>query len=81
MNLEYSFVFVLIWALGGSLTEKDGEDYRKVFSNWWKNEWKVVKFANKGTVFDYYIENTEAGAKVEEWSKKVVAVDFDSVTM
>jgi dynein heavy chain len=35
-NLEYTFVYVVIWAIGGSLSEKDGEDYRKVFSSWWR---------------------------------------------
>ena len=35
-NIEFVFVFGLIWALGGSLTEKDGIDYRKEFSGWWK---------------------------------------------
>jgi dynein heavy chain len=56
-NIEYIFVFALIWALGGVLTEKDGQDYRKEFSNWWKAEWKTsVKFPSKGTVFDYFVE-------------------------
>jgi dynein heavy chain len=55
-NLEYFFVFSLIWCLGGGLTEKDGVDYRREFSTWWKSEWKTsVKFPAKGTVFDYYV--------------------------
>jgi dynein heavy chain len=55
-NLEYYFVFSLIWCLGGGLTEKDGIDYRKEFSSWWKSSWKTsVKFPSKGTVFDYYV--------------------------
>ena len=78
MNIEYTFVFVLIWALGAGLTEKDSEDFRKVFSNWWKNEWKVIKFPSKGTIFDYYIEHVDGSAKIEEWSKKVQQVEFDS---
>jgi len=44
-NIEYIFVFCLVWAVGGGLTEKDGVDYRKEFSGWWKGEWKTsVKF-------------------------------------
>jgi dynein heavy chain len=35
-NLEYFFVFALVWCLGGGLSEKDGVDYRKEFSTWWK---------------------------------------------
>jgi hypothetical protein len=37
-NIEYMFVYALIWAIGGALTEKDGTDYRKEFSTWWKGE-------------------------------------------
>ena len=37
--------------------EKDGIDYRKEFSSWWKGEWKSsVKFPQKGSVFDYYVD-------------------------
>lgn len=42
-------------------------NYRRNFSDWWKDKWKVVKFPAKGTVFDYYID-MEAN-KPEEWIK------------
>lgn len=58
-NVEYLFIFALIWAFGGCLTEKDGIEYRKEFSNWWKGLKTSVKFPPKGTVFDYYVEITE----------------------
>lgn len=71
-NIEYIFVYTLIWSIGGILTEKDGIDYRKEFSNWWKGEWKTsVKFPSKGTVFDYFVDQSEANYKFEEWAKKV----------
>ena len=35
-NIEYIFVFCLVWSVGGGLTEKDGIDYSKEFSSWWK---------------------------------------------
>ncbi|OXB71015.1 UNVERIFIED_CONTAM: hypothetical protein H355_008666 [Colinus virginianus] len=54
--LEYFFVFCFIWACGACLHEKDGVDYRRQFSNWWRNEWKTIKFPSKGTVFDYYVD-------------------------
>ena len=78
-NIEYAFVFALIWCLGGSLTEKDGIDYRKLFSGWWKSEWKTtaVKFPAKGAIYDYYVEQGEKGVKFEEWSKKVQTIDFN----
>jgi len=78
-NLEYIFVYAIVWSLGGALNEKDGVDYRKEFSNWWKLEWKTsVKFPPKGTIFDYYVENTSDGVKFEEWTKKVTTLDFDT---
>jgi len=40
-NLEYVFVYALVWSIGGALAEKDGIDYRKEFSNWWKGAWKT----------------------------------------
>jgi dynein heavy chain len=77
-NFEYYFVFALVWAIGGGLSEKDGIDYRKDFSNWWKGFWKSsVKFPSKGTIFDYYVENSET-TKFVEWSKKIESIPFDS---
>ncbi len=55
-NIEFAFVFSMVWCCGGALAEKDSFDYRKEFSNWWKTEWKTsAKFPSKGTVFDYFI--------------------------
>jgi len=56
-NLEYLFVYALVWAIGGALAEMNGVDYRKEFSTWWKGAWKgAVKFPNKGTIFDYWVD-------------------------
>jgi dynein heavy chain len=66
--VEYVFVFACIWCIGGGFAEKDGHDYRKEFSNWWKDKFKAtVKFPAKGTVFDYYVDLQES--KLEEWAK------------
>lgn len=72
-NLEYVFVYACVWGIGGCLAEKDGMDYRKEFSNWWKSSWKTqVKFPSKGTIFDYYVEVTSEGAcKFTEWINKL----------
>jgi len=35
-NLEYIFVIASVWGIGGALADKDGIDYKKDFSNWWK---------------------------------------------
>ena len=76
--LEYWFVFCMVWAIGGSLGEKDSNDYRKNFSNWWKGKWKTIKFPGKGTIFDYNV-NYET-SKFEEWGEIVPAIEFDSST-
>ena len=61
-NLEYLFVYSMVWAVGGCLGEVDGIDYRKEFSSWWKQHWKsAVKFPSKGTIFEYYVEQGEQG--------------------
>lgn len=42
-ELEKVFVFCMIWAMGSSLTvSDDGTDYQKLFSDWWRGEWKKV---------------------------------------
>jgi len=66
-GLEYIFVFACIWCIGGGYIEKDGKDYKKEFSNWWKDKWKIIKFPSKGTVFDYYVDIENS--KLEDWSK------------
>lgn len=41
--LEKVFVFCMIWAMGSALTvADDGTDYQKIFSDWWRSEWKKV---------------------------------------
>lgn len=76
--LEYWFVFCCVWAIGGCLAEKDGIDYKKNFSNWWKGKWKTIKFPGKGTIFDYYV-NYES-SKLEEWNVLVKEITFDSTS-
>lgn len=66
-GVESVFVFACIWCVGGGFAEKDGRDFRKEFSNWWKDKWKVIKFPNKGTVFDYFVDLDQS--KLEEWNK------------
>lgn len=35
-------------------------DYRTQFSKWWVSEWKAVAFPEKGLVFDYYVDESQA---------------------
>ena len=74
--VELVFVFSAVWCVGGGFSEKDGHDYRKEFSNWWKDKWKQVRFPTKGTVFDYYVDIENS--KFEEWNKmNVKSIDND----
>jgi len=66
-GLEYIFVFSCIWCIGGGFTETEGKDYKKEFSNWWKDTWKTIKFPSKGTVFDYFVDIDNS--KWDDWSK------------
>ena len=59
------------------LKDKRGKDFKKDFSNWWKEKWKIIKFPSKGTVFDYFVDIENS--KLEEWSKMSgEAIDIDT---
>jgi hypothetical protein len=66
-GLAFVFVFCCVWCLGAGYDLKDGKQYRKEFSTWWKEKFKAPRFPAAKTVFDYYVdfENT----KFEEWNK------------
>ncbi|CAB1113053.1 unnamed protein product [Ectocarpus sp. CCAP 1310/34] len=78
-ELEKVFVFCMIWAMGSALTvSDDGTDYQKLFSDWWRGEWKKVKFPSRETVFDYWLD-PETGS-FEQWTKSpyFFSIDYDS---
>ena len=81
IKIDTLFIYALIWAIGGSL----GQDYQKILSNYIRNfaEEKNIKFPAKGTIFDYFIDNTnKENLKFEEWSSKInKQLDFDASTM
>ena len=76
---EMLFVFAMVWAFGGALTEKDGINYRRNFDKWFKQTFTTIKWPGKGTIFDYYA-NFKTG-KFAPWSELVVDAEFDSATM
>eukprot|EP00965_Chrysotila_dentata_P138858 4592778-Pleurochrysis_carterae.AAC.1 len=51
-HFEIYFVFAAVWAFGGAMSITSGTDYRKKFSQYWKDTWKSVKFPHRGEVFD-----------------------------
>lgn len=55
--IEMTFVFAMVWALGSALgVGDDGRDYRKLFSEWWKKNFRSIQFPSKDTVFDYWLD-------------------------
>jgi dynein heavy chain len=80
-QLEIVFVFCFIWAVGAGLcVSDDGTDYKKLFSDWWRNEWKNVKFPSRETVFDYWLDPSVNG--FEQWTKSpyFFTIDYNSTT-
>jgi dynein heavy chain len=74
------FVFSIVWAFGCSMTlSDDGNDYQKLFSEWWRGEWKKVKFPSRDTVFDYWLDPKTW--KFEAWVKSpyFYVVDYNSI--
>ncbi|RYG69831.1 hypothetical protein EON64_01755, partial [archaeon] len=66
--IEKAFVFAMIWSMGSALTvTDDGTDNRKLFSDWWRTEWRQVKMPTQYTVFDYWYD--PSSNTFELWSK------------
>jgi len=66
MTLETAFVFCLIWGVGSILTiSDDGIDYKKMFSDWFRQKFKTVKIPSRDTVFDYWLDPKTS--KFESW--------------
>ena len=78
--VETYFVFAAVWAFGSALSEKDGEDYRKLFTEFWRGGFKSVKMGSRDTVFDFWL-NPET-LKFESWknSPYFQEVEYDSST-
>jgi dynein heavy chain len=66
--IEKAFVFSMIWSMGSALTlTDDGTDNRKMFSDWWRTEWRNVKLPTQYTIYDYWYDPTSN--TFEQWSK------------
>ena len=76
IKLEHLFVISAIWGFGGVLILKDTDDWRKKFSDYWKNTFKKVKFPKK-SVFDYYVVIEGTRPEFEEWKKKLNKITFE----
>ena len=47
--------FAAIWSMGGILTDKNDINYKRNFSDWFTQNFKLHKIPPKGTIFDYYL--------------------------
>ena len=80
-SIETVFVFCAIWAFGSALTvSDDGTDYKKIFSDWWRSEWKNVKFPSRETVFEYWLDPD--AMSFDQWTKSpyFFTIDYRSST-
>ena len=80
-EVETYFVFAAVWAFGSALSDKDGVDYRDVFSKFWRGTFKNVRLPSRDTVFDYYLDPETL--VFDLWRKTFLKepVEFDSETM
>ena len=79
-TIETWFVFAAVWAFGSTLTLKDGEDYRKKFSDFWRGEFKTVRIPSRETVFDYYLDPESLSFDVWKNSPYFSEIEYDSAT-
>jgi len=78
-HFEIYFVFAAVWAFGGAMSITSGTDYRKKFSQYWKDTWKSVKFPHRGEVFDVFVD--QAKHEFVSWADIVPELNFDSGSM
>ncbi|XP_063241593.1 dynein beta chain, ciliary-like [Bacillus rossius redtenbacheri] len=74
---EMYFVFACVWAFGAAMFQDQLVDHRVEFSKWWVNEFKTIKFPQQGTVFSYYIDNSENERKFVLWTERVKTFHLD----
>ena len=67
-----------MWGFGGAFTISSGIDYRKKFSQWWKDTWKDIKFPHRGEVYDVFVD--KAKKDFVSWSEIVPELEYDSTT-
>jgi dynein heavy chain len=81
--IDKAFIFAMIWSMGSALTvTDDGTDNRKLFSDWWRNEWRQIKLPTQYTIFDYW--HDPGSNTFELWSKSPFLsadmMDYESTT-
>ncbi len=78
-SVDQLVCFCAVWAMGSSLTiSDDGTDYRKMFSDWWRSEFKSVKYPPRETVFEYWLNPDDR--QLDQWNKSpyFFSIDYGS---
>ena len=55
-SLEIYFVLACVWAFGGGMSITSGIDFRRKFSQYWKDTYRTVPFPDSAGVFDVYVD-------------------------
>ena len=78
--LERVFVFASVWGFGAAFETMNGIDYRTQFSEWWREEYRDIKFPARGLVFEFYLD--EDTLEFEPWSNSPFfeTIEFNSKT-
>ena len=68
---EAYFQYAAVWAFGGGFGADKANDFRKMFSEWWRAEFGKTsfKFPDDGLVFDYFID--AADKKGKHWREAI----------
>jgi dynein heavy chain len=79
---EAYFQYAAVWAFGGCFGADKANDFRKMFSEWWRAEFGKTsfKFPDEGLVFDYFISNKGGGAGIEAKHWKDAVPGYTHVT-
>jgi dynein heavy chain len=77
-SLEVYFVFACVWGFGGAMSITSGIDFRKKFSQYWKDTWKTIKFPHRGEIYDVFVD--KAKKDFVSWSEVVPELEYDSTT-
>ena len=63
--LESYFIYAAVWAIGGATFADKQVDHRKAFDRFWRDEFKLIRFPEEGTVFDYSVAESAFPLKLE----------------
>ena len=68
-DVEALFVFSVLWAFCGSLTDDKKSSARSKFNNLWRDNFRKVLFPKDGHVLDYYYDLSSS--EIVAWTGKV----------